>query len=47
MEQLNNDYDIENSDTTCPVCGKHRFWVKFYCGETIMLCQDCWYHIPI
>jgi len=36
-----NNYDIENADTKCPVCGKLRFWLKFYCNETILRCEDC------
>jgi len=45
MEKFNNDYDIENSDATCPICKNEnkRFWLKFYCGKTILLCQDCGY----
>lgn len=54
MEKLNNDYeidieyknyDIENSDTLCHVCKNknERFWLTFYCGETLLLCRDCGY----
>lgn len=49
MEKLNNDYEIESSDTLCPVCKNknNRFWLKFYGGKTILYCQDCGYHIEI
>jgi len=42
-------YDIENADTTCPslTCGKNRFYLKFYCGKTILYCQDCGYFTEI
>jgi len=52
MEKFNIDehdkelnYDIENEDTLCPACNhkNKRFWLKFYCGETILRCEDCGY----
>ena len=32
MEKLNNNYDIENADTTCPVCknDNKRYWLAFF-----------------
>jgi len=44
-----NNYDIENADTLCPVCKneKQRFWLAFYCGETLLVCRDCGYHEEI
>lgn len=40
-----NNYDIEKADTLCPVCKnkKKRFWLTFYCGETLLVCRDCSY----
>ena len=58
MGKLNNvyegdidyeNYNIENADTLCPVC-KHknkRFWLTFYCGETLLVCRDCGYYKEI
>jgi hypothetical protein len=49
MEKLNNDNTNETLDslkydnTTCPLCMKSRFYLKFYCGKTILYCQDCSY----
>lgn len=52
MEKMNNDYeidieyknyDIENADTQCPICGKLRFYYKYYCEQDIFLCVDCGY----
>ncbi len=40
MEKFNID-DIKYEDTTCPVCMKSRFWLKFYCNKTIQYCNDC------
>jgi len=43
------NYNIENADTLCPVC-KHknkRFWLTFYCGETLLVCRDCGYYKEI
>jgi len=42
-----NIYDSINEDTLCPVCFKNRFWLKFYCGKTILWCADCGYFIII
>jgi len=39
-EKLNIDLE---EDTTCPICGKHRYWLKFYCDEVINVCSDCGY----
>jgi len=39
MEKLN----IEDTDTTCPCCGKHRYFLKFYCDKVINICCDCSY----
>ena len=38
MEKLN----IE--DTICPICGKYRFYIKFYYDKTFFRCEDCGYH---
>jgi len=50
-EKLNkeNNYDIENADTLCPVCKnpKNRFWLAFYGGETLLVYRDCGYHQEI
>jgi len=39
MEKLNID-----SDTTCPCCGKPRYFLKFYYEKTFLRCEDCGYH---
>ena len=41
----NNDYDIENADTTCPICknSNKRCWLAFFYDKTYLVCRDCWY----
>jgi len=45
MEKLNNNnnYDIENSDTTCPVCknDNKRYWLAFFYDRSYLVCRDC------
>jgi len=50
MEKFNNDIEDDNlnhGDTTCPMCLRNRFWLKFYCNKAILYCQDCGYFVEI
>jgi len=41
----NNNYNIENADTTCPICknDNKRYWLAFFYDKTYLVCRDCWY----
>jgi len=45
MEKLN--YDPESADTTCPCCGKKRYYIKFFQDLVILRCEDCEYQTEI
>jgi len=42
---INNNYDIENADTTCPICknDNKRYWLAFFYDKSYLVCRDCWY----
>jgi len=49
MEKFNNNYDIDNADTTCPSCKNEnkRYWLAFFYDKTYLVCRDCWYNEEI
>ena len=42
---INNNYDIENADTTCHICknDNKRYWLAFFYDRSYLVCRDCWY----